>query len=349
MRYQLATILEMKGQNAEAEQSCSRRSIPCRPTREAALAAGGAAPATATGTTTRSALLVELLQRDPYNLDALASFGETLFESGRRADAARRVRPRAALRSGARRRAVLRGRARRRPARYREAIDRWRRVVDLEPASEYARRARRDTRTATDLQRIFAAREPRRANGHRRTAPRARHPRRLPAARPEPEDGVAARDVRRCATTRAWSTSSPGASCRRRIRTQPASARCDARARRQDHARGISSAPERRRRSEPTASGSASCSSRRACLTWRELERQVRLQIETVVFELMSWQEGFFSFVEGARLRRRRRRPSRGSRTESLLMEGARRIDEWARIAHKIPHLARRAGARADR
>jgi hypothetical protein len=35
------------------------------------------------------------------------------------------------------------------------------------------------------------------------------------------------------------------------------------------------------------------------CLTWRELERQVRRQIETVVFELMSWQEGFFSFVEG--------------------------------------------------
>ena len=34
-------------------------------------------------------------------------------------------------------------------------------------------------------------------------------------------------------------------------------------------------------------------------LTQRELERQVRQQIEAVVFELMSWQEGFFSFVEG--------------------------------------------------
>jgi hypothetical protein len=44
--------------------------------------------------------------------------------------------------------------------RYREANDRWRRVVDLEPASEYARRARRDTRTAADLQRIFVARGP---------------------------------------------------------------------------------------------------------------------------------------------------------------------------------------------
>ena len=75
------------------------------------------------------------------------------------------------------------------------------------------------------------------------------------------------------------------------------------------------------------------------CLTWRELERQVRLQIETVVFELMSWQEGFFSFVEGGIADASTEAVARIS-TESLLMEGARRIDEWARIAHKIPHLA---------
>jgi hypothetical protein len=74
------------------------------------------------------------------------------------------------------------------------------------------------------------------------------------------------------------------------------------------------------------------------CLTWRELERQVRLQIETVVFELMSWQEGFFSFVEGVPTDAPPEAVARIS-TESLLMEGARRIDEWARIAHKIPHL----------
>jgi len=75
------------------------------------------------------------------------------------------------------------------------------------------------------------------------------------------------------------------------------------------------------------------------CLTWRELERQVRLQIEAVVFELMSWQEGFFSFVEGDASDVTTEAVARIS-TESLLMEGARRIDEWARIAHKIPHLA---------
>ena len=73
-------------------------------------------------------------------------------------------------------------------------------------------------------------------------------------------------------------------------------------------------------------------------ITQKELERQLRLQIESVVFELMSWREGFFSFEE---------RPRDDIRidvadpvsTESLLMEGARRIDEWSRIADVIPNL----------
>ena len=74
-------------------------------------------------------------------------------------------------------------------------------------------------------------------------------------------------------------------------------------------------------------------------LTHRELERQMRLQIESVVFELMSWHEGHFSFEEGAADAAATRTPIRVS-TESLLMEGARRIDEWSRIADKIPSLA---------
>ncbi|GAC1555163.1 MAG: hypothetical protein NVS3B10_16230 [Polyangiales bacterium] len=74
-------------------------------------------------------------------------------------------------------------------------------------------------------------------------------------------------------------------------------------------------------------------------ITQRELERQLRQAIESVVFELMSWREGFFSFEEcavndvpiDARIR---------ISTESLLMEGARRIDEWSRIADKVPSLS---------
>lgn len=73
-------------------------------------------------------------------------------------------------------------------------------------------------------------------------------------------------------------------------------------------------------------------------ISQRELERQVQLQVEEVIFEIMGWREGYFSFSEGpigdlpaeAIVR---------IPTEALLMEGARRIDEWSRIERQIPHL----------
>lgn len=73
-------------------------------------------------------------------------------------------------------------------------------------------------------------------------------------------------------------------------------------------------------------------------ITQKELERQLRLQIESAVFELMAWREGFFSFEERAR----EDLPADARitvSTESLLMEGARRIDEWSRIEDVIPNL----------
>jgi tetratricopeptide (TPR) repeat protein len=70
----------------------------------------------------------------------------------------------------------------------------------------------------------------------------------------------------------------------------------------------------------------------------RELDRCVRAQVEEVVFELMSWSEGYFSFVEGAIDRSGIEAPV-SIPTEALLMEAARRIDEWARIETKVPHL----------
>ena len=73
-------------------------------------------------------------------------------------------------------------------------------------------------------------------------------------------------------------------------------------------------------------------------ITPKELERHVRLHIEEVVFELMSWHEGYFSFEE----REISDAPGEASvriSTESLLMEGARRIDEWSRIENKVPHV----------
>jgi tetratricopeptide (TPR) repeat protein len=69
-----------------------------------------------------------------------------------------------------------------------------------------------------------------------------------------------------------------------------------------------------------------------------ELEHFVRRQIVEVVFEIMSWREGHFHFADG---------PFDASAVEapvrlpagSLLLEAARRIDEWERIRARIPHL----------
>src|SRR5919108_4538462 len=73
-------------------------------------------------------------------------------------------------------------------------------------------------------------------------------------------------------------------------------------------------------------------------ITQREVERQIRFQIEEVVFEVMSWNEGYFSFNEQPETKV----PTEVSvriPVEALLMEGARRIDEWSRIENRIPHV----------
>jgi hypothetical protein len=73
-------------------------------------------------------------------------------------------------------------------------------------------------------------------------------------------------------------------------------------------------------------------------ITQRELQRQIRFQIEEVVFELMSWNEGYFSFNEGGTFELSADSTVRIP-VEALLMEGARRIDEWSRIEKRVPHV----------
>jgi tetratricopeptide (TPR) repeat protein len=70
----------------------------------------------------------------------------------------------------------------------------------------------------------------------------------------------------------------------------------------------------------------------------RELGRMVRQQIEEVIFELMGWSEGYFAFEEG----KQGEWPTEAATrlpTSLLLMEAARRVDEWSRIEKKIEHL----------
>jgi hypothetical protein len=73
-------------------------------------------------------------------------------------------------------------------------------------------------------------------------------------------------------------------------------------------------------------------------VTLRDLNRYVRHQIEEVVFELVGWSEGYFAFEEG----KQGEWPTDAATripTGVLLMEAARRTDEWSRIEKKITHL----------
>lgn len=62
--------------------------------------------------------------------------------------------------------------------------------------------------------------------------------------------------------------------------------------------------------------------------------------VEESVYRLFKWKEGKFSFVEEAETGLfDSNAPGLAIRAENLIMEGSRRIDEWSRIAQKIPSL----------
>jgi hypothetical protein len=70
----------------------------------------------------------------------------------------------------------------------------------------------------------------------------------------------------------------------------------------------------------------------------RELRNQVRTHIEDVVFTMLGWDEGYFVFEECSADAIPRETDLRIS-VEHLLLEGARRIDEWSRIQGRIAHV----------
>jgi hypothetical protein len=97
-----------------------------------------------------------------------------------------------------------------------------------------------------------------------------------------------------------------------------------------DRARSIQSGGDDRRLGDILVSLGA--------ISRRELHRQLKAQIEEAVFELLRWSEGYFRFEEGATCHAAVEAPVRFP-TEALLMEAARRIDEWSRIESKVSHL----------
>jgi len=70
-------------------------------------------------------------------------------------------------------------------------------------------------------------------------------------------------------------------------------------------------------------------------LSRADLEAELRRQVEETIYTLFTWDSGTFSFEAGVQ-------PEAGEVTvrlnpEGLLLEGARRVDEWSVIAKKIP------------
>ncbi len=70
-------------------------------------------------------------------------------------------------------------------------------------------------------------------------------------------------------------------------------------------------------------------------LSREDLRRFVRVQIEEAVYSVFNWNSGTFSFEAGARPDVDD--PLDRINPESLLLEGARRVDEWSLIEKKIP------------
>ena len=95
-------------------------------------------------------------------------------------------------------------------------------------------------------------------------------------------------------------------------------------------ARALQAAGDRRRLGEILVA--------QGLVTPRDLGRYVRQQVEEVVFELVGWSEGYFAFEEGKQGDWPTEAESRIA-TGLLLMEAARRTDEWSRIEKQITHL----------
>ena len=73
----------------------------------------------------------------------------------------------------------------------------------------------------------------------------------------------------------------------------------------------------------------------RGAISREQLEQYIRVQIEEAVYFLFTWTQGSFYFEVD-------QRPEEGAmlvsiNPESLLLEGARRVDEWSLIEKKIP------------
>jgi tetratricopeptide (TPR) repeat protein len=156
VRYQLAKLLRAKGHLREAEQELEA-ALDAVPTYAEATLELSSLRRSAGRIDDALDLLIAMLERDPYQFDALLALAETLLAIGRKRDAATAIRR--ILRFDPEHIGALyyEGVLLTDQKRFRDAIERWRMVIELAPSGDFARRARREARTAMDLDTIFSA------------------------------------------------------------------------------------------------------------------------------------------------------------------------------------------------
>jgi cytochrome c-type biogenesis protein CcmH/NrfG len=102
-------------------------------------------------------VLVQLLETDPYELEALTALGRALLEDGRTAQALEAFSR--VLRFDPDHVAALyhQGTCFARQRQFDQAVLAWERVIQLDPDGPFTTEARSRARSARDLQHIFAA------------------------------------------------------------------------------------------------------------------------------------------------------------------------------------------------
>jgi tetratricopeptide (TPR) repeat protein len=155
VRLRLSELLAQKGQTRDAEQEllAALDTVPTYADATLALArlrriAGRPAEALT--------LLVDLLAGDAYHFEALVALGETLQQLGRHRDAATAFGRVLRFQPDHVTALYHEGRWLADQRRFDEALERWERVIALDPAGEFARLAKRDVRTAQDMRAIFS-------------------------------------------------------------------------------------------------------------------------------------------------------------------------------------------------
>jgi tetratricopeptide (TPR) repeat protein len=154
VRVDLGRVFEIQG-DASAAERCFREALDILPTHhDATLALAGlyrrrGAPKAAVN------LLVEMLGVDSSNLDAMVALGHALMDDGRAGAALEVFRHALAVDSRHVPAHFFAGAAYARLQHYPEAVAAWDEVVRLDPSGPLAAEARKHSRTAQDLSRIF--------------------------------------------------------------------------------------------------------------------------------------------------------------------------------------------------